>query len=268
MATVQTASPSGDRAMWRAVAMPSEHGGWGLTLEPVLLGLLAAWSAGGVALGVAAFGAFLVRTPLKMVVVDRRRDRWLPRSALALRIAIAELAIVGAAVVFAVWRAGWSWFVPVVVAIPFVAVELWFEVRSRGRRLVPELCGAVGIAAVAASIALAGGESARLATGLWLVLAARVVGAVPFVRVQIFRLRRGETSVWHSDVAQVGALALAVSSVIADPRLRAGALGVAALAVVQTIWVRQPPIPAKRLGMRQMAVGFGVVVITAAGVSW
>jgi hypothetical protein len=147
-----------------------------------------------------------------------------------------------------------------------VAVELWFDVRSRGRRLVPELCGAVGIAAAAASIALAGGESGRLAAGLWLVLAARVIGAVPFVRVQIFRLRRGQASVWHSDVAQVGALALAVSSVISDGRLLAGAIGIAIVAVVQTIWVRQPPIPAKRLGMRQMAVGFGVVVIAAVGV--
>ena len=227
MAAEQTASPTGDRAVWRAVALPSEHGGWGLTLEPVLLGLLVAWSAGGVALGVAAFGAFLVRTPLKVVAVDRRRDRWFPRSVLALRIAVAELAVIGAAVAIAVWRSGWSWLVPVIVAIPFVAVELWFEVRSRGRRLVPELCGAVGIAAAAASIALAGGESGRLAAGLWLVLAARVVGAVPFVRVQIFRLRRGQASVWHSDVAQVGALAPAVSAVIADGRLLAGAIGIA-----------------------------------------
>ena len=29
-----------ERSAWRAVAMPAEHGGWGLTLEPVLLGLL------------------------------------------------------------------------------------------------------------------------------------------------------------------------------------------------------------------------------------
>ena len=80
----------GDRAGWRSVAMPSEHGGWGLTLEPVMLGLLVAWSRAGVALGVAAFAAFLLRTPAKLVAIDLRRGRWLDRSRLALRIAISN----------------------------------------------------------------------------------------------------------------------------------------------------------------------------------
>ncbi len=255
-----------ERAMWRAVALPSEHGGWGLTLEPVLLGLLVAWSLGGLALGVAAFGAFLVRTPLKLVAVDARRDRWLARSSLALRVVVVESLVVAVAVGVAVWQSGWSWVVPVLVAVPFVAVELWFDVRSRGRRLVPELCGAVGIAAVAASITLVGGESARLAAGLWLVLAARAVGAIPFVRVQIFRMRRGLATVWHSDVAQLVAIAMAAVAVTLDRRLLAGAVGIGAVAVLQAVWVRRPPIPAKRLGMRQMAVGLALVAVTAAGV--
>src|SRR6478752_5565662 len=62
------------RSPWRAVAVPSEHGGWGLTFEPVLLGLLVAQSWAGLALGVAAVFAFLVRTPMKLVAIDRRRD--------------------------------------------------------------------------------------------------------------------------------------------------------------------------------------------------
>ena len=64
-----------DRSLWRAVAVPSEHGGWGLTLEPVLLGLLVGFSWSGMAIGAATFLAFLVRTPLKLALVDRRRGR-------------------------------------------------------------------------------------------------------------------------------------------------------------------------------------------------
>ena len=59
--------------------IPSEHGGWGLTLEPALLGLLVAPSIAGGALAIAAFLAFLVRTPLKVLLVDRRRHRELDR---------------------------------------------------------------------------------------------------------------------------------------------------------------------------------------------
>ena len=36
---------------WRTVVTPTEHGGWGLTLEPALLGLLIAPSAAGAAIG-------------------------------------------------------------------------------------------------------------------------------------------------------------------------------------------------------------------------
>jgi hypothetical protein len=78
MTTVGTAVRP--RPAWRAIALPDEHGGWGLTAEPVLLGLLVAPSWAGAALAVAAFLAFLVRTPLKLVLVDRWRHRWLERS--------------------------------------------------------------------------------------------------------------------------------------------------------------------------------------------
>jgi hypothetical protein len=255
-----------ERSAWRVVAVPSEHGGWGLTLEPVLLGLLVAPSVAGAALGVAAFLAFLVRTPLKLVAVDLRRGRWLDRSRLALRIAVAELVLMSAMVVVAVSTAGWTWLVPVAVAAPLVAIELWFDVRSRGRRLVPELCGSIGIASVAAVIVVASGESGGLAAGVWLVLAGRAVGAIPFVRTQIVRLRRGETSPRSSDVAQVVAVLIGVVAALVDNRLLAGLAGLVALACLQLVWVRRPPIAAKVLGMRQMALGVGLVGVTAIGV--
>lgn len=258
----------GERAGWRAVAMPSEHGGWGLTLEPVLLGLLVAWSGAGVALGIAAFAAFVLRTPAKLVAVDVRRGRWLDRSRLALRIAIVELVLLASSVAVAVALAGWSWLVPVVVATPLIAVEFSYDIRSRGRRLVPELCGAVGIAAIGASIVLAGGGSGGLAAGVWLVLAARAIGAIPFVRVQIMRLRRGHGPAWQSDLAQVFAIAVAAVAVIVDRRLLFGFAGVAALAAAQVVWIRRAPMPAKQLGLLQLAIGLALVDVTVTGVLW
>ncbi len=258
----------GDRAGWRAVAIPTEHGGWGLTMEPVLLGLIVAWSGAGVAVGVAAFAAFLLRTPAKLVAIDIRRDRWLARSRLALRIATIEALVLAVAVTAAIVLAGWAWLAPVLVAAPLFAIELSFDIRSRGRRLIPELCGSVGISAVVASIALAAHRPAGLAIGLWLVLAARALGAIPFVRVQIFRLRRGEGPVWQSDLAQAVALVVVLVAVVIDRRVLAGAVGVVVLALMQSVWVRQPPIPAKRVGMRQMGMGFALVAMTAAGVLW
>ena len=100
--------------------------------------------AGRSGLGVAAFTAFLLRTPAKLIAVDVRRGRWLDRTRLARRVVIAETVVLAIAVALTVVLAGWSWLVPVVIAGPLVAVEFWFDIRSRGRRLIPELCGAMG----------------------------------------------------------------------------------------------------------------------------
>ena len=266
MTTLNATAPVSERPPWRTVAVPAEHGGWGLTLEPVLLGLLVAPSVGGLALGVAAFLAFLVRTPMKLAVVDLRRDRWLDRSRLALRIALVELAVVAGLVSVAFVTSGRSWLVPVAFAVPLVGLELWFDMRSRGRRLIPELCGAMGIAAVAAAIVLAAGRSGALAAGVWLVLAARSIGAVSFVRVEIIRLRRGAANSRSTDAAQVVAIAFGAVAAAADSRLLAGLAGIVMLAVLQVWWTRRPPLPARVLGMRQMLLGVGLVAVTAVGV--
>ena len=49
------------RALWRSVAVPTEHGGWGLTFEPVLLGLIVAPSWAGAARAGLPDGAFDAR---------------------------------------------------------------------------------------------------------------------------------------------------------------------------------------------------------------
>jgi hypothetical protein len=256
-----------ERPPWRAVVVPSEHGGWGLTLEPVLLGLLVAASSAGVALAVAGFVGFLVRTPLKLVLVDVWRHRWLRRTTLAATVAGGELAVlVALAVAAGVWS-GWEWLVPVAIAVPLVVVEMWFDMRSRGRRLLPELCGSVGIGSLAAAIALAGGESGRLATALWLVIVARAVASIPFVRVQIERLRHGSGSTVLGDRAQLAGVLVAAAAVLVDHRLAAGAVAVAALAAAQAVWLRRPPVAAKVLGLRQLLLGLVVVAVAAAGVA-
>ncbi|MFN3256416.1 MAG: YwiC-like family protein [Ilumatobacter sp.] len=256
-----------ERSPWRAVAVPSEHGGWGLTLEPVLLGLLVAFSWSGLAIGAAAFVAFLVRTPLKLVVVDRRRHRSLPRTRLATRIAAIELAALGLLGLSALWAAGATWLVPVAVAVPLVAVELWFDIRSRGRRLIPELAGACGITAVAAAIIVADDGSWRLAIAAWMVLAARAIASIPYVRAQIVRTRRGSSPLATTILFQLAGAAVGFAAIAVDNRALAGAVAVAALATAQTIALQREHIPpVKVIGLRQMAAGFAVVAATAVGV--
>jgi hypothetical protein len=255
------------RPAWRAVTVPSEHGGWGLTLEPALLGLLVAPSIAGAAIGVAAFLAFLLRTPLKVLLVDRHRRRELERDRLARRVVTVEALLLVVMVVVAFARAGAEWVVPFAVALPLFGVELWYDTRSRGRRLTPELCGAIGICAAAASIALAGGEGYALAFALWLVLAARAAASIPFARVQVQRLHGQPPSPRASDLAQVVGVALGALAVALDDAVLAGAIAVLVVALAQFAWSRGPARPAKVVGFSQLGFGLAVVVATAIGVT-
>lgn len=256
---------------WRSVVLPNEHGGWGLTLEPVLLGMLVAASWSGAAIGVAAFVGFVARTPLRVVLVDRWRGRELDRTCLARRVLAVELMVIALLGVAALVMAGPVWLVPVAIAAPLVIVELAYDMRSRSRRLVPELCGSVGIAAVAPAIVLADADEVdrsvlALAAGLWLVLSARVVASIPFVRAQIVQLRRGVRATALSDVMQAVGLGVAAVAVVLDRSLLAGAVAVGVIVVVQLIWSRQPSPPARTLGFRQLGLGIALVLITASGV--
>jgi hypothetical protein len=253
-----------ERSTLRAVAVPAEHGGWGLTAEPVLLGLLVAPSIAGGAIGAAALVAFLARTPLKLVLVDRRRQRELPRTRLAGRVAAIEAAVLAALVMVAALRAGRSWWVPIVAATPLVTVQLWFDMRSRSRRLLPELCGAVGVVTVAAAIGRAGGTNWKVAVGLSAVLACRAVATIPFARTQVQRIRGHHVPLLSSDVAQLAAVSAAVVARAAGLLPTAAAAVVMIVGIGQLAWIRGRPPRVRLLGAAQLVIGLGVTLTAAA----
>ncbi|WP_116995821.1 YwiC-like family protein [Desertimonas flava] len=260
------AAGPGDRSTLRAVAMPTEHGGWSLTLEPVVLGLLVAWSWPGLAIGAAAMLAFLARTPLKLVLVDRWRGRWLPRTSVAARVATVQILALAALVVLATFDADSRFWWPLLAAAPLVTIELWFDMRSRSRRLLPELAGTVGIGSVAAMIALADGADATLALGLWAVVAARASAAIPYARTQVFRARHRPHRLWHSDLAQIVAVAAVAVAWLPGAAPIASLVAIAAVATFNIGAVRAAPRPAKIVGLQQMLFGIAVIVVTAIAV--
>ena len=232
-----------------------------------MLGLALVPSWAGLAIGAAGVLAFVARTPAKLALVDHRRGRTLPRTRLARRIALAEGVAIAVLAALALALAGPAWLVPIALAAPLVAIELWFDVRSRGRRLVPELCGAVGIASLAAAVALAGGAPVAVAAAAWVVLAARSLGAIPYVRAQVLRLHRPEQAPGLGAVlvAQAVGVVGAVAAVAVVPAALAGALAVAVSSLVRLVGLRHPPRSAPRLGAIESLLGVVVVVATAVG---
>lgn len=259
------------RVSWKTVALPAEHGGWGFTSEPVLLGMLVAPSPAGAWLGVAAFGAFLSRHPLKLVLGDLRRGRTFPRTVQAAQVAAGYLAVALLGMIAAfLTRSGDFWPI-LAAAVPFGLFHLVEDARGRSRALAPEVAGAVAMGSLAPAIALASGWSMPMALGLWLVLAARSLGSIPYVRVQVLRSHRKpgmpEPAVWSAYAGSIVGLAAVVAGAVAGilPWLAVPAL---ALLVVRAFTgLREHGIPARVLGWREIGFGLGTVALTALG-SW
>jgi hypothetical protein len=255
----------GEPGSLRAVALPTEHGGWGFTLEPVLLGLAVAPSRAGAGLAAAAGAVFLARRPLRLLLADLRGRRFLPRTATAGWVLGFCLAVTGAGLLTAALLATGPFWWALAAAVPAAAWQVGADVARRSREFLAEAAGAVAMGAVAPAIALAAGWEAAPAFGLWAVLAGRALPSILLVRAQI-RRSKGEpagpapTHTAH-DVALTALAGLAATGAV--PWAAAGAI--AALWAWAALSLARPPVPARTLGWAQMAVGLVVVAVTAAG---
>lgn len=260
-------SAASGRPRIRSIALPTEHGGWGFTLEPILLGLLVANSATAWEISAAALGIFLARRPVKIFSTDLVRGRWIPRSTIALVFSLLYGGLALAGVVGAFFTAEGPFWIPVLVALPFALFALRADAHSKNRALVAELSGSIAMGATVAAITIGSGWGFVPAFGLWFVLAVRDVAAISLVRGQVRRLKGKPSGASTIYAVQAGSIVVvAVAAVLgAVPWLAVVAIGLVGLVAVVSL--NRPPVEAKVIGWTQMGVGLMVVLITAAGVN-
>jgi hypothetical protein len=124
----------------------------------------------------------------------------------------------------------------------------------------------VGIGSSVAAITLAGGETIALAFGLWVVVSARAGAAVPYARHQVMRAHGRSLPRWHSDLAQVLALAAVAVAWAVDAVPLAPVVALAAVAGFNVVAIRGPVRRAVVIGVQQTVLGLAVVVVTAVAV--
>ena len=252
----------------RNIALPVEHGGWGFSLEPVLVGLLVAASLPGLFLSVAAMAAFLARQPLKMVMGDRRRARRLRRTPVAERFSLLYISIALLSFLAAIkTAASYEFLLPVLLAAPLALVQLIYDRARRSRALLPELAGATAMASIAASMALASSWSRAAAFGLWAILAARVVPTILYVRARLGTLHGRAAS--KAVVITMHVLALIAALMLAWIKL-AHVLAIIALFIllVRALFgfsEYDRATSAKQIGIRELGFGAMMVIAIALG---
>jgi hypothetical protein len=251
---------------WKALALPAEHGGWGFLAEPIVLGLVLAPSAAGLLLALAAVAAFLMRHPLRLVLVDRRKGTRYPRTALAARIAAGYAALALVALAGAVARGASPW-APLLLAAPAGLVAIGHDAFGRSREALPEAAGAVALGGSATAIALAGGASAGAAWGAWALLALRAVTSVLYVRARI-RLDRGLPAGPRAVHAGHAAALLAATGLAAAgwaPWLSAVVFLVLLLRSAWGLSSLRRPVRPQVLGFQELGYGLLTLLLLAVG---
>jgi hypothetical protein len=262
--------PSKIRPLVRTVALPAEHGGWSFVLEPVVLALAVAPSAGGACLGLAALALFLTRQPLRLVVGGAGPLSLSNRRGLAL----AFLAIYGAAavagVVGGVMVAGKDPLWALLCASPAALVFLAYDIRKRYRRLAAELAGPAGLAAAAPAVAIAGGWGWSAAWVLWILITARAIPSVFYVRSRL--QHSGGRRAPRLGVAALHVVSIAVVAWLATmglaPMMTVGALVVLAVRAAWGLRGQYTEVRVTRLGVLEVLYGVIYVSSTVAGYRW
>jgi hypothetical protein len=252
----------------KAVALPVEHGGWGLLGEPLLLGLLAAPSAPGAAIGLTAASAFLARHPLKLAIADWRQRRRTARTRAAERFALVYGGLALGGLAFAVAaRASRGWWLPLAAAGPLAVVQFLDDVRSQGRRPLPELLGGLALGSIAASEMLAAGWSLTGSLSAWALVAAKSGGAILYVRARLrcdrgLPIGRAAVVVVHA-AGVLAALGLAAAGL--TPWLAAAGLGVLFARAAHGLSRFHQRARPQVVGVMELGYGLTFVVMTTAG---
>lgn len=253
----------------KAIALPTEHGSWGLVFEPLVAATAVAASIGSVWIILMVTGAFLARQPLKVLLNDWLSKRRLPQTEVAFKFTLFYGAIAAVGLAGSLYLIESRAFLPFAAMIPFAAYQIYCDAQRKSRDLLPELTGALAISSSAAVVALAAGWSMANALALWTIFAARLIPSILYVRARL-RLEKGKefsmSAVVVSNVAAfVAVAALAYNALI--PALPVGIFAVLTFRAVIGISPYRRKIKAMRIGVWEVIYGVLTVLAIILGYS-
>ena len=245
----------------RQLTFPREHGAWGMLAEPMLAGLIAAFSWSGVALCVAALLAFLGRRAVMLgwLVRSMRADPAGRRAARTLGLVLFLLSGAVAAGALRAAAAPGEAAVVLVAAAACAVGQGFIERPGRGRSVWAQQLGALALTCIGPLAVLVGDGRPGAAIKLGLLLAMRQVLVIRFVRLKL-RTMRGQERGGDRRGLLVHAL---VAGAVFACLVNFGAAGATASVGFGLLIVRYAiglarlgrPVAPKRLGLLELAIG-------------
>ena len=209
----------------------------------------------------------MARHPAKIALVDWQRGKRYARTRLAERVAAAFSIVSAIGFALALALGGIAIMTPFLLAIPLALIMFASYAQNRGRDLFPELAGAAALALAAFSLALAGEKSAATGFALWIVLLARNIASILYVRARL-RLDKARP---FSPIPAIGAHAggvIAVGTLAAygtAPRLSLLALVILLVRAAHGLSPYRQRVRVQTIGFLEIGYGLMTVLLTALG---
>jgi hypothetical protein len=176
----------------KSFALPHEHGSWGFLLEPLVAGIFLAPATNTIWIVLLFIGAFLLRQPLRFLVPDLLEKKNLPRTAIAGKFVLLFGIIFVSGLIGTILFVNRLALTPFAFVVPFAIFQIYSDAKRQSRDLIPEIGGAAAIASSIAVLAIAKDESLVNGFALWLIMLARLIPSVLYVRSRL-RLEKGKS---------------------------------------------------------------------------
>jgi hypothetical protein len=245
------------------LTLPKEHGSWSLALEPVALGLLVAPSIAGSALAIAVIAGFFLRRPLKIFMRESDYERWkIARNSIFILTVIAFAGLI-LAIKIGGFEKLWSLIPATLAGLAFA----WFDSRNENREGAAEIFGALAFGILPATFAILAGWNFVAAISLAVVMLARSVPTVLFVRTYL-RIKKGHAvTIAPAIIATIVGFLLVASLVFFKiaPWL-AGGFALVMTAKVIFLLGTHPNFSTKTICIAEAI--FGAVMVLALAMAW
>jgi hypothetical protein len=195
------------KARLRGIALPNEHGSWGILFEPLVAAVAIAFTAVAPFVALLFIGAFLMRQPLRIYLADLKAGRDLPQTAAARRFVLFYTIIFAAGLAGTLITSSLTALIPLAIVAPLAGVQIYYDVARRSRQLVPELTGAIALSSSAAVIALAADWTPAAAASLSVIFVFRLIPSILYIRNRLFLEKGKKYSVAIPVLAHAAALA-------------------------------------------------------------
>ncbi len=247
---------------YKSVALPREHGAYGFTIEPLMLGLLTAYTSAGLLLALGTMLAFFAHQPVK-ILFGQNKDL---RKTAGLFLVLYLTAALYFFVLF-LKQTSFHSAAPFYSALILMAFYLILDLLHYSRRIFVEIMAPAAIGLIAVSIVLAAGWSDNKALGLGLLLAARFVPTPFYVRARLRLEKKQEpengAALFSSGFSLVLIFLLSLMGI--TPWLGLTAVGVLTLRTFLGLSSLRKKSTVRAVGMREFFYGQVLVWFSAAG---